>query len=283
MPPSIPLLFGPMLIGAFFNTMLYGVLAIQSLIYFQTYKRDSIWLKCFAFYLLVAETVNTGLIIGLLYEPLILKYGQPAATTFFPVHPIMTIAVSTPVQLFIAWRIIIISGKRYFAFIIWVFALISTGGAIWLAHTVVDVKRFARKPDLHWPALTWLLASMIADVIITFSLVHSLAKRRTGIVQTDDIINKIIRMTIQTGLVTAIFAILDVICFLVIPARYLELNPFQLSLTGRSKSLDMSSSRTGSRRTADDIEVGVSSVKEHLITVDKRADRQTGDYLPGKP
>ncbi|KAF7770689.1 hypothetical protein Agabi119p4_6663 [Agaricus bisporus var. burnettii] len=221
------------------------------------------------------------------------------------------IAVSTPVQLFIAWRIIIISGKRYFAFLIWAFALISTGGAIWLAHTVVDVKRFARKPDLHWPALTWLLASMIADVIITFSLVHSLAKRRTGIVQTDDIINKIIRMTIQTGLVTAIFAILDVICFLVIPNSTLNfvwdfalsklyanalmstLNArgggfgrsqgiptnvlftegslsreasgmpgFQLSLTGRSKSLDMSSSRTGSRRTADDIEVGVSSVKE---------------------
>ncbi|KXN86822.1 hypothetical protein AN958_09558 [Leucoagaricus sp. SymC.cos] len=172
-------------------------------------------------YLLAAETVNAGFSIGLLYEPLILKYGQPAATTFFPIQPVMTVVISTPIQCFIAWRIKIISGRWWISAVIVVLSFISSAGGFWLAQTVVHVQRFARKPDLHWPALTWLLASAIADVIITISLVYSLAKRRTGFVQTDDTINKIIRTTVQTGLITAIFAVLDVICFLTLPVRNL--------------------------------------------------------------
>jgi len=209
-----------MLIGAFFNSILFGVMVIQGLIYFQTYK-DSRWLKVFVAYLIVAETLNTGFSIGLLYEPLISKYGQPAATTFFPLvlpaEPIMTVAISTPIQIFIAWRIKIISGRLWIPIIIGILSLISLGGGTWLAYTVIVVRQFARKPELHWPALTWLLASAIADVFITGSLVYSLTKRKTGFVQTDDTINKIIRMTVQTGLITAIFAVLDVICFLVLP------------------------------------------------------------------
>jgi hypothetical protein len=50
------------------------------------------------------------------------------------------------------------------------------GGGIWLAATVVHVQRFAKKPLLHWPALTWLLASAIADVSITISLAFYLAR-----------------------------------------------------------------------------------------------------------
>ncbi|KAF9445152.1 hypothetical protein P691DRAFT_289478 [Macrolepiota fuliginosa MF-IS2] len=221
MPPPIPLLFGPMLLGAFFNTILYGVMIVQLLVYFQTYKKDSWWLRSFIFYLLIAETLNTGFSIGLLYEPLILKYGQPAATTFFPLmlpaEPIMTVVISTPIQMFIAWRIRVISERSWVPGLVVVLSLVSCGGGTWLAYTVTAIRRFSRKPDLHRPALTWLLASAIADVIITVALVYNLTRRKTGIVQTDDTINKIIRMTVQTGLITAIFAVLDVICFLVLP------------------------------------------------------------------
>lgn len=42
--------------------------------------------------------------------------------------------------------------------------------------TVTHVRRFARKPELHWPALTWLLASAIADVTITVSLAYNLVR-----------------------------------------------------------------------------------------------------------
>lgn len=129
----------------------------------------------------------------------------------------MTVVISTPIQMFIAWRIRVISTRWWIPGLVVLLSLVSFGGGTWLAYTVTAVQRFARKPELHWPALTWLLASAIADVIITMALVYNLARRKTGFVQTDDTINKIIRMSIQTGFVTAIFAVLDVVCFLVLP------------------------------------------------------------------
>lgn len=70
---------------------------------------------------------------------------------------------------------------------------------------------------LHWPALTWLIASAVADITITASLCYYLARQKSGFSATDDTINKIIRLTVQTGLITTLFAILDVVCFLVLP------------------------------------------------------------------
>ncbi|KAL0958481.1 hypothetical protein HGRIS_000620 [Hohenbuehelia grisea] len=219
--PSVQLLFGPMLIGVFLNTILYGVMVVQMFIYFQTYKKDAAWIRYFVLYLFIIETVNTGCNIFLMYQPLVLKYGTPDATTYFPTmlaaEPIVTTLISTPIQIFIAWRIRIISRVNWIAAFIVIFALISLGGGAWTGATVVIIKRFIRKPELHWPALTWLLASAVADAIITSSLVFSLSRRRTGFSGTDDAINRIIRLTVQTGLITAIFAALDVICFLVVP------------------------------------------------------------------
>jgi len=172
-------------------------------------------------YLFIVETINTGFDVGILYEPLVKKYGTLDAVTFFPLvlpsDPLLTVAISTPIQMFIAYRIKIISRVSWLAAIICVLALISMGGGIWLTVTIVHIRRYARKPELHWPALTWLLASAIADVTITVSLAVNLARRRTGFSGTDDAINRIIRLTIQTGFITAVFATLDVVCFLTLP------------------------------------------------------------------
>lgn len=39
---------------------------------------------------------------------------------------------------------------------------------------VAILKLFALKPELHWPALLWLLTSCVADLLITATLVRSL-------------------------------------------------------------------------------------------------------------
>ncbi|RDB17460.1 hypothetical protein Hypma_001627 [Hypsizygus marmoreus] len=219
--PSIQLLFGPMLIGAFMNAILYGVMVVQMFMYHQTYKRDPTWMRFFILFLFVLETLNTGFDIAMMYEPLVAKFGTTDATTFFPMFlaadPLLTVIISTPIQIFIAWRIKIISRATWLAVGICILAIISLGGGIWLTVTVVHVRRYTRKPELHWPALMWLLASAIADVTITVSLSMHLRRRKTGFSGTDDAIDRIIRLTIQTGFVTAVFAILDVVCFLALP------------------------------------------------------------------
>lgn len=190
---------------------------VQTFIYYQTYKHDATWIRRFVLYLFIVETVNTGFEIAMMFEPLVLQYGTPAATTFFPIglyaEPIVTAAISTPVQMFIAWRIHVISKSTLLTLTICLLSLVSLAGAVWETHTIAVVKVFAKKPDLHWPAVLWLGASAVVDVFITISLTVALSRRKTGYSGTDDAIRKIIRVTVQTGLITALFAILDVICF----------------------------------------------------------------------
>ncbi|KAJ7473493.1 hypothetical protein FB451DRAFT_292990 [Mycena latifolia] len=217
--PDVHLSYGPMLIGVFFNMILYGVFIGQALTYYQLYHKDGAWMRYFVLYLFVLETLNTGFDMAMMYQPLILQYGQKL--DYFPVvfvtEPLIVVLVSTPIQIFFAWRIWSITKMVWVPVIISVFAVAALAGGLWTAVKVSIIKEFVHKPELHPSALLWFLSSCVADVLITISLVMTLSHRKTGFVATDSVIDKIIRTTIQTGLVTSIFSILDVICFMVFP------------------------------------------------------------------
>jgi len=218
---AIDLVYGPMLIGVFFNCLLYGILVMQTFIYFQTYKNDNRWIKRLIKFLFIAETINTGCDIAIMYEPLITKWGTLHAMEFFPLMlpsaPIITVCISTPVQIFTAWRIMVISQSKAMAAVITILSLASFGGAIWTAVEVAVFRSFALKPALNPAGAVWFSTSAAADLLISGSLVFSLHSRRTGHNSTDASINRIIRLTIQTGGITTVFAIADLVAFLVSP------------------------------------------------------------------
>nr|GAT57313.1 predicted protein [Mycena chlorophos] len=217
--PNVQLSYGPMLIGVFFNMILYGVLIGQVLTYYQLYSRDASWMRIFVAFLFVIETANTALNISIMYQPLILEYGQKPVffPTVFMTQPLCVVLISTPIQLFFAWRIHQLTKSPWVSSIIGVFAAASFAGGVWTAAMVQLLRQFVKKPLLHNPALLWFWSSCVADVLITVSLVITLSKKKTGFVATDSVVDKIIQTTIQTGMITALFSILDVVCFLVLP------------------------------------------------------------------
>ncbi|KAJ3721184.1 hypothetical protein C8R42DRAFT_80895 [Lentinula raphanica] len=218
----VELMFGPMLIGVFFNMILYGVLLNQMFFYYQTYKSDTLWIKCLVTYLFIVETANTVFDILIMYQPLITEYGTEKAVKYFPTlfmtEPIVVVLVSMPIQCFFAWRILKITKSYLIPAIIVLLALTSaTGGFITGIKLVMILKVFIKKPELHWSALLWFLPSCVADILITVTLVQSLSKRKNGFSATNTMIDKLIRMTVQTGMITAICAIGDVACFMALP------------------------------------------------------------------
>ncbi|KAJ7440773.1 hypothetical protein B0H11DRAFT_2352271 [Mycena galericulata] len=222
--PNIQLSYGPMIIGVFFNMILYGVLVGQILTYYQVYKKDPLWIRLFVGFLFFVETSNTALDIAMMYQPLILEYGKKNCCekpVFFPTvfmtQPLCVVLVSMPIQLFFAWRIHQLTKSPWIPLVISVFAIGSFAGGIWTSAMVQILREFAKKPLLHNSALLWFLASCVADVLITISLVITLSKKKTGFVATDSVLDKIIRTTIQTGMITAVFSILDVVCFMALP------------------------------------------------------------------
>jgi hypothetical protein len=220
------LFFGPMLIGAFLNAILYGVVVVQSFIYYQTYKKDAPWIRYFVLYLFIVETMNTGFDVAMMYEPLITNYETSRTTNVAPTlliaDPIVIVAISTPVQLFTAWRIKILSESYLPSSIICFFAMTAFVGGVASTVQVALHPVFSGFLGFQWSITTWLVSSAVCDVAIAISLALSLYNSRTGNSVTDDIINRIIRLVVQTGAITAISAIADVALFLALPRTSLN-------------------------------------------------------------
>ncbi|KAF8629370.1 hypothetical protein AX17_005666 [Amanita inopinata Kibby_2008] len=224
--PTAQAIFGPMLLGAFLNVVLYGIMLMQVLIYYQTHNnygaRDSRWIKSLISYLVVVGTVNTSFVIAMVYEPLITRYDSDSALIFFPKmlasEPIMTTAVSSPIQIFFAWRIWKFSESLWIPCIVCLLASSSFAGGTWTTIDAAFVRRYINKATLHGPSLLWLMSTAVADAIITISLFISLYRRRTGQgKRVDEVVNRIMTLTIQTGITTSLIAITDVICFFFAP------------------------------------------------------------------
>ncbi|KAJ6565913.1 hypothetical protein DFH09DRAFT_1157259 [Mycena vulgaris] len=233
--PNVQLWYGPMLIGVFFNMILYGVLFAQMLTYARLYKTDAMWLRLLVLFLFCVETVNTALDMVMMYQPLVLEYGQ--TPVLFPtgmspgriscrdsgIHvqtkyswrshyawcvPCMAasaqnktstqVLVSMPIEFYLAWRIyklteVPVDPPRHLS--------LSTGG-LWTSLQIYLLKDISAKIFLHNSALLWLLAACVADVVITISLVLILTGKKTGFTRMDSILDKLIRTTIQTGMIT---------------------------------------------------------------------------------
>ncbi|KAF7339194.1 F-box domain-containing protein [Mycena venus] len=226
--PDARLLFGPILIGVLLNTMLYGVMLVQMFMYYTRYsKRDSKWTRLLILYLLIVETADVVFEIGFIFEPLIVYYGSARALENTPLFlkpgasggPTTTVAISTAVQLFVAWRIETLTEAYLFPVLISVLSLVSLGGGISVTYLVAshDDFAFALSPKFHPFVTTWLSSSAACDVIMSAVLIYSLYTRKTGTSPTDRYVDRIIRLTVQTGSITAVTAMVDLLVFLLKP------------------------------------------------------------------
>ncbi|KAJ3981906.1 hypothetical protein F5890DRAFT_1611495 [Lentinula detonsa] len=234
-PPTVLEVYTPFFVGTFLNIFLYGIAVTQ------VGARDpqlTMWLilmskdvhllpdfeKLLILYLFVFETMNSICDIGLIFESLLLKFGDPNIVATSPwtlrldgISTKTKTLISTPVQIFMAWRIQIIMETVIPAVIIVVLALSSLTGSIWLAVAVSSSPQFAKFNDFRAAPSLWLISSAIADIAIACCLVYGLSKKRTGFAVLNDQIDRIIRVTLQTGSLTALTALIDVIVFLSVP------------------------------------------------------------------
>ncbi|KAL4253198.1 DUF6534 domain-containing protein [Pleurotus pulmonarius] len=237
-PPNPELFFGPMLIGVFLNTILYGVLVVQTFNYFQTYKMtDKALIRYLVIYLLVLETFNTGCVMEMMYDILVKPLartkppsGPPKPPMLLSADAVVTVFISTPVQLFMARRICVLSESIIVPVVIALLSFVSLGGGTALSVLVTVIPDFSRFNEFYPAVSTWLGASALADLLITGCLLFTLQRKRTGMQATDGIINKIMLLTIQTGLITTVFAIADLVLALSVQGKGFNFIPdFALS------------------------------------------------------
>ncbi|KAJ6572440.1 hypothetical protein DFH09DRAFT_1362420 [Mycena vulgaris] len=228
-PPQLPpfgtimdvkFLYGPILIGAFGNMFLFGVmiLVVQMLTYFQSTRRDSLYMRIFIYGVFFVETADAALNIQIMFQLLVLEYAAipNKLPTVFMTVPICDILVAFPCQLFFTWRIRTFTRSNILAGCITALAVFTLGVGIWAVFHLISAGAWSRVPLAHKAAEVWLFASAGTDLGIAFCLALALRSKKTGTKNTDTVVDRIIRSTIQTGAITAFFSIMDVVSFLTI-------------------------------------------------------------------
>ncbi|CAE6398631.1 unnamed protein product [Rhizoctonia solani] len=211
------LTLGPMFLGTIFNVWLYGIIAIQASTYYASFSRDTLWIKIMVTWLLIVETLNSAFDIGLVWRYTIILFGDLAGLgrSHWFQEPFMVVTVSSTVQSFFAWRIIKLTGRVWLGCMIGVMILVQFAAGLGGTIGGFIVKDFGRYQELTAVVITWLVSSVVTDTVITCILTWYLYTHRTGYSRTDDIISRLARNTIQTGLMVTIWATLNLILFIV--------------------------------------------------------------------
>lgn len=210
---------GPMFIGFIFNTTLLGLLSLQVHAYSRAYKSDAQWIRIFVYSLYTINVLNTVFIAIYLYTAVIIHFGDEhylaTATWAFDTTPAMTGIIAAMVQLFYAWRLTILTRSFTVPAAIVVTTLLGLVGALVTTYYCTSFMYFEDFVEFKaWP-IVWLISGCVSDVIITISLVCHLQRHKTGDKRTDALVDKIVRLTVPTGALTAVVAIVAICVYLV--------------------------------------------------------------------
>ncbi|KAJ7854720.1 hypothetical protein B0H14DRAFT_3449464 [Mycena olivaceomarginata] len=207
---------GPMFLGLTMNILLYGIMITQVYLYTTTYKSDPLYIKLYIAVLMLADTFNTGFMVSYLYESLVVHFND--LTYLAKANWVFATGeqgiIGCMVQLFYAWRIHILTGNIWIVVLICICALTNAFGGLASASAIAFVPQFSHFQEFQVPVICWLLSAAVGDVIITTTLVSFFKKHRTGCSATDTRVDQIIRLTIQTGMITSVCSVIDLGLFL---------------------------------------------------------------------
>ncbi|KIK57220.1 hypothetical protein GYMLUDRAFT_173227 [Collybiopsis luxurians FD-317 M1] len=212
---------GPMFIGYSFNLILYGIMITQVYLYFNTFKKDRLWMKILVIILFIADTMNTLFDALYLYDSLIIHFVDYSNIQSFSVfhrsQSFYSALIAGAVQLFFSWRVKVLTTNWWLVAIVGLAAITGLVGGLITAYEVGVTPRFVDFRSFKWSVIMWLAGECFGDITITSVLPAHQRKHKTGFQASDELVDRIIRLTVQTGFVTALCATLDLVFFLIDP------------------------------------------------------------------
>ncbi|TFK37071.1 hypothetical protein BDQ12DRAFT_685763 [Crucibulum laeve] len=193
--------YGIWLVALFLETMLYGAGLLQAWLYFHWYSKDH-W-----------GTLQITWFFASTYICLIDNFGNFPALLVINWRYLSAFIV----QLYFAYCIYSLNKKKLVAPILIVILVL-----VEMALTVktIELGSFTFLTDTKAIFTLHSSAAAACDIVITFSLVRTLGKRKRGIRSTNSMLNMLIINAINRGMLTTICAALNMILFLALPGQF---------------------------------------------------------------
>ncbi|KAI0631796.1 hypothetical protein C8Q77DRAFT_1128873 [Trametes polyzona] len=226
--PSLPPLNnkGAFLIGTYLSLILYGIFIHQVYMYFRIYRKDKVLVKVMVHAMIMIETIHTAACMHICYHYLVSNYFNPLSllhcTRTLDMIPILTGLLILVSQSFFSWRVYTLRPKSSpLVAVAVILSIVSFGFMTAATVEATHVASFQRYESHTWLTSVALSAAVVSDAITVSVLTAVLTKRRTGIKQTDQILQRLILYAVNTGLLTGIFNILALVFALVWRDNYI--------------------------------------------------------------
>ncbi|KAK0446076.1 uncharacterized protein EV420DRAFT_1571621 [Desarmillaria tabescens] len=232
---------GVLLLGIIINTYFFGFVTYQYMSYFNRGYKDSLWVKATVALLCLNDTVYSASLIYMAWLYCVQHYGDPTILTSVPwpssYTPVANAISSILTHQFLTARTSrLMESKMVYVGIMtlsmgnFVVAIVAAVKS-WMAKNIYD------QQTLKEYLIAWLSLQAAVDIIVAGTLSYALYRARTGYHRTDNVIYRLIRGAVQTGLFACIFAIGHLTAFLVSPDT--QVYAFFAGSTGRMYSITL--------------------------------------------
>ncbi|KAF8128176.1 hypothetical protein EV363DRAFT_1221732 [Boletus edulis] len=251
--------FGAFLIGVVVSATLYGVTIIQTWYYYNRYPSDPWYIKLLVAGVLLSDTCHQALITHTVYTYLVTDFETPTALANIVwslivgylllrrlslTHFLLQVEVffngftALFVQSFLAMRVYRLSSKSRLAtgsvmvlvigefILVAVYAIQAYVSPLFLlaccSHAFsLQFHTFVQLSSLKALSMSVNAVAAAGDVLIAIFLCTLLQKSRTGFRRSDNMINKLIVFSINTGLLTSICAVASLISITAWPNTFI--------------------------------------------------------------
>jgi len=212
---------GAYLIAVMVSTALWAANCVQVYHYFTFYVKDEMWIKLMVGFMSLFDTAHQAVLVASIYIYAVTWWGYPLTVeTLFPITMAvipMTYAMDFLVQMFFIFRVWRFSRRN-----VWITTLLMGLATASFATLLVYFAKLQRNPnltgtiDLSSFANVFTSLSAACDLLIAFTLISLLRRSRGSHSRSNTIIDRLIRGTMCTGLLTSLWGV----CLLATMAKF---------------------------------------------------------------
>ncbi|KAJ7764344.1 hypothetical protein B0H16DRAFT_1718278 [Mycena metata] len=225
--PTSPLAstLGVWLVTQLLQAILYGMGLLQAYLYFYWYPGDGWFTKAAVILITLCETAQTCLFFGGSYQFFIFGFGD--FTPFTPVPweskaQLLALTLSTFIaQEYFAHTLYLIHERKIlYPLFVSLLGLASLGAGIAQCSILFSITSFVELGKTSTALNAQAATALACDFAITAGLCWRLNTSRTGIQSTNRLINFVIMTVINRGVLTMLFALLNIILWVTQPEAF---------------------------------------------------------------
>ncbi|RDB19339.1 hypothetical protein Hypma_013611 [Hypsizygus marmoreus] len=221
-PPTLDNTWGVALLGLVASSIIYGITTFQLYIYFTHYPNDTRKLKLLAWSVWIIDSVSLGLVCNAVYGYLIRDIANPlnrlVVNRTLDVDPILMGLLSFLTHSYLGHRVWKVC-QRNFWFGCLLLGLILASLSIAIASSVLSFRfdLWEERTKLKWVGLAGTILVVVLDIIIATVLCVYLLLQNIEGKRTKKVVNRILIFAVNTGLVSSIMSITNIVTYFALP------------------------------------------------------------------